>query len=412
MAELDQGPSLAPPNAEARALLKRPDLLDCFLETSVRHGCVGEDTNKKLLYLAFTSRKLKKPISVVVKGESASGKSCQALTISKFFPPKDMLDLSGMSAKALLHYKDPLEHKVLLIMEHAGAEAAEYAIRTLQSEGRLDYLVTTQVAPGQFVSERKHVEGPVSFIVTTNRSELDGQNENRCFTIYADESEEQTKSIHEAQRVGYLGTQAVNSSELDVWRCAQQLLEPKPVLIPYADLIEFPTKPLRVRRDHPRFLSLIETSAFLHQHQRHTITLGQTEYIEATVDDYRTAHNLAVGLLPALIEALPPMSEKLVEQAQANCQGTTFTVKHLEGWLKWDRKTVYKYVGEAVKAGHIEVASSGLGVPTRYRLNPDKPYERGRLLLLSPEELMEKIEQRRLSKQSRPEEMAHGQVNP
>ena len=87
-----------------------------------------------------------------------------------------------------------------------------------------------------------------------------------------DESEEQTRRIHERQRLmrterGLQLRQEADAIARRHWN-AQRLLEPLPVVIPYADQLTFPTAWMRTRRDHARFLNLIEVSAFLHQYQR------------------------------------------------------------------------------------------------------------------------------------------------
>lgn len=59
---------------------------------------------------------------------------------------------------------------------------------------------------------------------------------------------------------------------------------------------------LRTRRDHKRFLCLIEAAAFLHQFQRPGGLLSSpdgTPYIEAGLADYRLAYELARQVLRA-----------------------------------------------------------------------------------------------------------------
>jgi len=379
------------PDADALALLKRPDLLDCFLEDTGRLGCVGEEPNKTLLYLALTSRLLDNPINIIVRGESASGKSRQVLSIAKFFPHAEVITLSSMSAKALFHYKGPLAHKVLMVMEHAGVEAAQYPIRTLLSEGGLNHFVTMQSPSGAFESQVMEVKGPISFVVTTNLPGLDQQNENRCFVIRTDESEEQTKRILEAQRGRYLRADDNSPPRLAVWCCAQGLLKRLPVRIPFADLIQFPTTPLRVRRDQPRFLAIIEANALLHQFQRPVTEQRGKKCIEAVLADYEVAYRMALHHLPGLIGALSKKAEELLKMVEGHRKlSNRFTTAQLREWLKWDRKTVIKYREEAVKAGYIEVVSESPGMITLYELA--KVYEKGRLLILSPDKLREKLE--------------------
>ena len=74
---------------------------------------------------------------------------------------------------------------------------------------------------------------------------------------------------------------------------AQRMLEPLPVVIPFADELCFPSSWMRTRRDHARFLNLIEVSAFLHQHQR----ARSAGAIVGSLDDYATAYGLAAEVL-------------------------------------------------------------------------------------------------------------------
>ena len=51
-------------------------------------------------------------------------------------------------------------------------------------------------------------------------------------------------------------------------RNAQRLLEPLPVVNPFADALTFLDDKTRTRRDHVKYLTLIRAIALLHQHQR------------------------------------------------------------------------------------------------------------------------------------------------
>ena len=60
---------------EALKLLKSPDLLGRILTDFDACGIVGEATNKLTGYLACVSRKLDKPLAVIIQSTSAAGKS-------------------------------------------------------------------------------------------------------------------------------------------------------------------------------------------------------------------------------------------------------------------------------------------------------------------------------------------------
>ena len=63
----------------------------------------GLDDQAFLLYLSHFTRPLRKPVSVLIKGQSSSGKSHLMSTVSKFFNKKDFIFYSGMSEKAFIN---------------------------------------------------------------------------------------------------------------------------------------------------------------------------------------------------------------------------------------------------------------------------------------------------------------------
>jgi hypothetical protein len=97
---------------------------------------------------------------------------------------------------------------------------------------------------------------------------------------------------------------------------AQRLLRPLDVLNPYAAFLTFPDQTTRVRRDHEKYLTLIDAIAFLHQHQRPIRTAergGQRiEYIEATLADIELANRIAHDVLGRSLDELPPQTRRLL----------------------------------------------------------------------------------------------------
>jgi hypothetical protein len=97
----------------------------------------------------------------------------------------------------------------------------------------------------------------------------------------------------------------------------QRLLKPVRVVIPYAHLLDFPSSWLRTRRDNLRFLNLIEVVCFLHQYQRPAAKAADgSEYIEATVEDYRAAYELAAQVMGESLADLKRPQRKLLEAIQ------------------------------------------------------------------------------------------------
>jgi len=186
----------------AMDLLKDPRLLDRILADFERCGVVGEHTNKLVGYLAAVSRKLDRPLAVMVQSSSAAGKSALMNAVLAFVPEEERVHYSAMTGQSLFYMAETdLEHKVLAIAEEEGAERASYALKQLQSEGELS-IASTGKDPqtGRLVTHEYRVKGPAAIVMTTTAIDLDEELLNRCLVLTVDEDREQTRAIHRMQR--------------------------------------------------------------------------------------------------------------------------------------------------------------------------------------------------------------------
>lgn len=82
-----------------------------------------------------------------------------------------------------------------------------------------------------------------------------------------------------------------------------------------------------MRRDHLKYLSLIDTIALLHQHQREVKTVMHggiaLEYIEVTANDIAIANRLAHKLLGRSLDDLPPQTRRLLGLVQEMVTATS-----------------------------------------------------------------------------------------
>jgi hypothetical protein len=291
-----EAPAMSSQEREAAVtFLQTDDLVGRLLADMDSLGYVGEVEAKLLVYLIATSRKLPRPLAGIIGSGSGAGKSFLAELAELLMPPEDVELFSKLSPQALYYLpEDYLCQKLLMLEERAGGEGADYAIRTLQSKDKLTQLVTiNDPITGHSATRNSTVRGPIAYLETTTESYLNPENTSRCFEIPLDESVEQTRRIHEHQRLAreFEGLERMMGRDSLQRRHhnAQRLLQSLPVVIPYASALTFPDRFLRTRRDQNRFLSLIEAVAFLHQMQRprkETIIAGQmVSYIEASVED-------------------------------------------------------------------------------------------------------------------------------
>jgi hypothetical protein len=156
--------------------------------------------------------------------------------------------------------------------------------------------------------------------LTTTAVEIDEELLNRCLVLTIDEGRAQTQAIHAAQRerrtLAGLLAKSEREAILKTHQDAQRLIEPLAVVNPHARALTFLDDRTRTRRDHEKYLTLIDTIALLHQHQR---TIRSTEhdgkiirYVEVTLQDIALANRLAHEVLGRTLDELPPQTRRLL----------------------------------------------------------------------------------------------------
>jgi len=368
----------------AKLLLLSPTLLYDMLSLVKRIGVVGEEKNVMTHYLALTSRHLDPPVSVVVKGDSSAGKSFTLGKVLKLLPDSAYIELTDATPQSLYYMpEDAFSHKFIILFEKHGGEKADYAIRSLQSEGKL-IIQYPKKNPDTNEFETISVErdGPTGFITTTTDALIHSENETRNISIFPDQSHGQTERIYKATEAKYLPREQPNESELRLWRCAQTLIEPCKVRINFAPKLKefFPSDILRTRRDYGKFLSIIEASAFLHQMQREKFEEDGVTFVIADLADYEIARIVIEETLSKTIYELPDQTIKLLSVArdlfsnsgQQNEEEKYVTTTILRKELNWNGDTVRKWLEPAVRNGYMNVKSQKEKNAKQYEVDLDK----------------------------------------
>jgi DNA primase len=327
-------PMTAEERAAALALLRDPDLAGRIVSHFERAGMAGEAVNCLVGYLAAVSRKLPRPLAVIVQSTSAAGKSALMDAVLAFVPREDRVRFSAMTGQSLFYMgESDLAHKVLAVAEEEGAERAAYALKLLSSDGQLSIASTGKdTLSGRLVTHTYTVTGPAAIFLTTTAVDVDEELLNRCLVLTVDEGREQTRAIHGRQRAAQTldGLLAAADAEAvcKLHRNAQRLLEPLNVVNPHAGSLTFSDATVRTRRDHVKYLTLISAITLLHQHQREvkTVTRGGTvlRYVETTQADIELAGRLAAEVLSRSLDELPPGTRRLLDAiagyVAARCQ--------------------------------------------------------------------------------------------
>ena len=147
------------------------------------------------------------------------------------------------------------------------------------------------------------VEGPVMIFLTTTAIDLDEELQNRCLTLSVDESPEQTAKIHTLQRerrtLAGLVARSERTELLNLAQCATAPHRRSTSQTPMRRRSPSLRARTRNRRDHEKYLTLIDSIALLHQRQRprgHYDLNGRTlEFVHVTLDDIALANRACAG---------------------------------------------------------------------------------------------------------------------
>jgi len=376
---------------EALSFLTRNDLDERILDDLTTLGVVGEEDNKLLGYLVATSRKLAKPLSLSVISRSSAGKSWLLNRVADLMPPEEVLRYTRMSPRALF-YDEPgkFKHKILFIEEAIGAKDADLGVRSMQSEKRLANLATmTDPKTGQLKTQETVVEGPLTYL-TSSVDPLDHETATRSFEIAIDESSDQTgrivASLLRDRTLEGIQAKLRGDSIQRRHQNAQRLLEPVLVVNPYTSQLTFPKDTLRLRREADKYLSLIDTLAFLHQKQREVDSFdleGATyRYILVTVEDIDRANRLMVRCLARALSDLPGPAQELLlkirdyvmkqcEQTRQHVTEVPFSRRDIREWVRWSDYQVRLYLDLLSDLEYVETTTGSFGKRYIYTLSPD-----------------------------------------
>ncbi len=372
-------------------LARSVNILERFYKTLSESGVAGERRTAMILYLALTSRRLGRPVSVAVKGPSSGGKSYLLERVLEYFPGSAFYALTAMSEKVLAYSEEPIEHRFLVLYEAAGmnSDFQTYLIRSLLSEGRLRYETIEKTSEGlkPRMIER---EGPTGLIVTTTMDKLHPENETRLLSLSVTDTREQTGEVLRA-----LAEEEVSRPELTPWIALQEWIEyaEMRVTVPFAKILaeKIPPVAVRLRRDFSAVLNLIRSHAILHQASRERDDEGR---IVATIDDYAAIRELVADLVAegvdATVSATVRATVKAVLKLAGNEGGDPVSLGPIAEELQLDKSATSRRVRTAIGKGFVKNLEDRKGKPGRYV--PGDPMPDDVVVLPEPEEVLRALQ--------------------
>ncbi len=289
-------PGQAPPLAIEK------DILAIFLDDFRRAGVVGEERLGQLIYLALTSRMLPwdpaaavRPVSLLPKGTTSTGKSHATGTTLRFFPEQTYFSLGSFSRRYLFYEEETFSHRIIYVPEWASIKEDEEIVamlRILLSEGRIVH--GTVEGEGKRSARRIEKKGPTGLIVTTTEAAVDTEMETRLFAVATDDTPEQTRRVFHKIAGSQKGASTL---DLGRWHELQDWISSHgetPVYVPFADALAelIPADATRLRRDFGSLLNLVRAHTILHRANRQPDEDG---YLLATVESDYAPVRLLVG---------------------------------------------------------------------------------------------------------------------
>ena len=352
--------------------------------------------------LSFGGGQKEPPKGIYMWGGVGRGKSMLMEAVLSMIPEEDVIKYSAMTGQSLFYMGETnLKNKILAMAEEEGAEQASYALKLLQSEGELTIASTGKDATtGRMETQQYHVEGPVMIFLTTTAIDVDEELMNRCIVLTVDENRDQTRAIHERQRQSQtLNGLLAKRERLQIVKLhqdAQRLLRPLLVVNPYAESLTFGDTQTRSRRDHMKYLTLIQSIVLLHQYQRPLQTTehqGKTvQYIEATAEDIAVANRLADQVLGRSIDELPPQTRRLLmlldEMVRQQCElvkmdrcDYRFTRREVRERTGWGNTQLKIHLNRLMELEYVLVHRGGRGQSFEYELFYDGRGKEGQPVL-------------------------------
>ena len=368
---------------EAITFLKSKDLLKKTNELIGKSGVIGEETNRLLMYLIFTSRKANNPLHCISLGSSGAGKTHLQSKVAELIPQEDKIEITVLSENAFYYFnRTELQNKLILIEDLDGAESVLYPLRELQTKRRITKTVVHKDTRGNTKTIHLTVEGPVSVSGCTTKEQIYEDNSNRSFLLYIDESAEQDERIMQYQRkisAGKVNIESEIQAKItlqNMQRCLTNLA----VRNPYAEVLKIPNEVFKPRRTNAHYLQFIEAVTFYKQYQREKKYDEQTgeEYIETTIEDIQEANKLLSEILLRKSDTISGACRNYFEVLKAHLQKehqTTFSNKQISIMLRIPLSTVKRYHLQLINTQRIQLREKDKTGRHLYEITDYKEYQ-------------------------------------
>ncbi len=368
----DAKPRILTPERREAALkyLKQENLLKQTNIDIGRSGVIGEEVNRLLMYLCFTSRLREQPLHMISLGASGTGKTYLQEKVAELIPEQDQLEITMLSENAFYYFKQKeLQHKLILIEDmdglsgnNSGGNGPLLALRELMSKKRINKRVVAKDAKGNLETVPLLVEGPICVAGTTTKERVYEDNANRSLLIYRDNSSNHFEKVMDYQRRYSAGTvDAKTETEIkELFKDMQTLFKPVSIRNPFAQELKIPQEVFKPLRTNTHYLQFIECVTFYHQFQREQKSDPNTGevYIETTLEDIAAANALLKDVLLAKADEISGACRKFFERLKAQLKEnnqSSFYAKEIRSSLRISPTTLKRHLYQLQLCGYLKI---------------------------------------------------------
>jgi hypothetical protein len=363
------------PQAHEKAVqfLSNKRLLDNIDKLLEQSGIVGEEENRKLLFVLASSYKMPYLLHGLVQGSSGEGKSHLINAIADCIPQEDVMNLTRVTSKSLYHYQGKeLINKLILIQDFDGLdEEAQFAFREMQSA---KFLTSSTVVKDPFGNTRgkmKKVEAHFASMTATTKAEVYYDNMSRSVVLGVDESQAQTLRIIKAKNLKIAGVSSFESEQQakQILRNAMRVLKSYEVVNPYADKLMLPLEAKMLRRLNNQFQCFVSQITILHQFQRKTDAKGR---LIATKEDVQNAVDIFFSSIIIKVDELDISTRQFFERLKGYVKGQTggttykFCTREVRQELNISKTSAFKYIQILQELEYIQAVEGSVNKGFKY----------------------------------------------
>ena len=156
--------------------------------------------------------------------------------------------------------------------------------------------------------------------------------------------------------------------------------------------LTFTAERTRTRRDHEKYLTLIDAIALLHQHQREPIkrtgrrATAKSPCSPLTIEDIEAANRIAPEVLGRSLDELPPQTRRLLESIKqyvsTECERRKvdrdhllFSRRELREQTGWTQTQIRRHLDRLADLEYIAIRHGRNGIALQYELLIDASAE-------------------------------------